>query len=1057
MLKHDHNKIAASRAVPFSSLWERMQDWNFPVLILVLFALLCLVIGFTKSPRLYPVDFGEYEMILKQCSLTWTEEDLAKGDLQYVRPITSFRYTRFTWSNLLTPQAGGSLVYPVAVVRLFTAPFGLDFSVDFLAAVFAGILLLAVWLLSKACYTLIPRAWYVPGILLGLLFTDGNFCALFRALYPVSAAIAFSLLFCGISLYAFSLPTRSRRFLILPVWLASFLMLKSFTPLVVFLPAAVAVDVAVLLSCRKDSQHFVFALVLCVLLVFSFCRSAVILAGEDADYFSDASAYESLFNTMLPQVEDPSSALHRFELDESYEPDIGRSFYEDEAVYSHNPRAEEEASVLFAHLNAGRLVKEYLLHPSLLSKVIQNCTSKISDGFESGRNLSLSRNAKGFSPSRTDGGFLSLLWKLFPVSYSLFVFLSLLAAAVCIVLLIRTRKALWFCPALVFLCGNLYLPFNIILNGYAESQIYFRYQVLLTIALFTVFLCFLFSLVPVFAAWVTKYMSEPYALLAFTRSPGYSESWLTRCRETFYLWWKHFIGSRVRVLCFIAVLSAGFLVFTFLPRDHAGTVNNGDYGRMMAQLEITWPGYLYYDYARQAGQFVIEEYSYLEPFDPLKFTPLSPTYSLYWFTSLVRLLTEPFGLPFSTLLLGWLMGLISLVCMLKILWDLYPVLGKWTLAAALGLCALLFSETYLVWFNSLYGEGCILVGLVLTLMCAVHLCLMPTGKNWRKGVWLIGLALSLNILLTAKSQMLMAMPGAVLLFLLLSWHQRAYRYDFLILQSLLSLGLGVALIFSAVNVYQTDRTENSVSQKHTMWQAYFYGIFMISDDPVGDMEALGIDTAMAADIGKYVEFADDSQYVYAPLSEEADAAFYDHVSMFTILRWYLTHPAKLWRMMDHAAAEARELYTGFRIYNGQNYSDPNHDPVTGRNYWPGWRAYLVPGSFLGYVIFYGLLLFVLFRILLGKYSQKQKILCCIPLFLIVTGVLQFPLSVLGNGFADNQKQLFCFSLCHDFLLCICLVFGARFLFQHAGNRLDIFRRFPLFSGRHSRSGHVDHS
>ena len=35
---------------------------------------------------------------------------------------------------------------------------------------------------------------------------------------------------------------------------------------------------------------------------------------------------------------------------------------------------------------------------------------------------------------------------------------------------------------------------------------------------------------------------------------------------------------------------------------------------------------------------------------------------------------------------------------------------------------------------------------------------------------------------------------------------------------------------------------------------------------------------------------------------------------------------------------------------------------------------------------------------------------------MITGVLQFPLSVLGNGFADNQKQLFCFSLCHDFLL-----------------------------------------
>ncbi len=58
---------------------------------------------------------------------------------------------------------------------------------------------------------------------------------------------------------------------------------------------------------------------------------------------------------------------------------------------------------------------------------------------------------------------------------------------------------------------------------------------------------------------------------------------------------------------------------------------------------------------------------------------------------------------------------------------------------------------------------------------------------------------------------------------------------------------------------------------------------------------------------------------------------------------------------------------------------------------------------------------------------REKLLCAIPLFLIVTGVLQFPLSVLGNGFADNQKQLFCFSLCHDFLLAGVIVWGLKYL------------------------------
>ena len=41
---------------------------------------------------------------------------------------------------------------------------------------------------------MMPRGWYLPGALLCILFLDGNFCAIFRSLYPQPAAIAFSLL-----------------------------------------------------------------------------------------------------------------------------------------------------------------------------------------------------------------------------------------------------------------------------------------------------------------------------------------------------------------------------------------------------------------------------------------------------------------------------------------------------------------------------------------------------------------------------------------------------------------------------------------------------------------------------------------------------------------------------------------------------------------------------------------------------------------------------------------------------------------------------------------------
>ena len=35
---------------------------------------------------------------------------------------------------------------------------------------------------------------------------------------------------------------------------------------------------------------------------------------------------------------------------------------------------------------------------------------------------------------------------------------------------------------------------------------------------------------------------------------------------------------------------------------------------------------------------------------------------------------------------------------------------------------------------------------------------------------------------------------------------------------------------------------------------------------------------------------------------------------------------------------------------------------------------------------------------------------------MLVGVMQYPLSVIGNGFADNNKQMYTFMLCHDLLV-----------------------------------------
>ena len=997
-------------------------------------AAVCLMVGFSSQPRLYAVDYGQYGAVLKQCGLTWTREDLALGDLQYTRPLNTFAYARFSWSSLFTPKAGGSTVYTVALVRLFTAPFGLPFSIDALAFVWAAVLAMAAGIITGALYERLPRLCAVPLIVLCVMYLDGNFCAVFRSLYPQAAAFAFSLLFLAVAIKAWSLPPERRKRWLFPVLIASVLALKSFSSLIVFLPFMAAVDAWVLLSCWKRMKRRYFVAALAALLIFTGWQSGIQLLHSDADYYSNASVYESAFNLLLRKAEDPENILAEWGLDDSYLPDIGKSFYEPEEEYAHFPREGEDAEILFSHVTARSVAGAYLRRPALLLAILNDPALFRNNGFENARNSTLAANEKDFSPTRANGGVLSFLWRLLPYSWTLFFILHVLLSALAVLLAFWKRRPLWALPAVLFSIGSvLYLPYTVILDGYAQSQQYFLYQELLMIGLAAGLLCVLVYAIPLFMVWFTRYMEQPFfysshahraigAADAPSGASGLAPRFLCASR-----------GGRLMLTLATGLVCGAVFIAIVLPPGHPACVNNGDFGRMMEQLDIAWSSVEYFDTASQAGRGAVEYYAYTKGPDLMKFTPLKPTYSLYWFKCIVQLLTVPLGLDFSTYLLSVVMGLITLVCVLQIVRDLFPVLGKWSVPAAALLCVLVFNETYLTWYNGLYGESCVLMGLILTLMCAVHLCVMKRGKGPAKCLWLAGLFLSLNILINSKSQMLMAAPGAMALLIVFFVYHRPFRYDLQALHGLVCLLLCAALAFSSVGVYQSDRTADSVSQRHTMWQAYFYGIFMIADDPIAEMERLGVDTAMAPDIGKFVSFDSDADYVYAPLSQEAQTAFYDHVSMFTIVKWYITHPGKLIYMLNHAARESKELYTGFRVYAGQDYSDPNHDEVNGFNLWPGWRGYLAPGSFWGYLIQYAVLLALLIRRIAKKgIGVREKILCVIPLFLIVTGALQYPLSVLGNGFADNQKQLFCFSLCHDFLLAGALVIGARYLWSLTG-------------------------
>lgn len=1013
-------------------------------------ALLSLLIGFFRTPALYPVDFGQYELLLRQFGLTWTSADLLAGDLYYTRPLTQFTYTRFSWSNLLTPAVGNSLIYPIALVRLVTEPFGRLFHVDLLAAVLAFILLLAVVLIAASMFRRYPQFWWFPVAVLCLLFTDGNFCAMMRGLYTTGSAIVFTLLHIGMVLYISVLDPSKRAGKLPWLFLTSLLFLKSMTPMIVFLPLLIVSDLYFVWSARKSLSKNLVASGLAAFLGVILLSNAVSFSLSDVDFFSEASAYESFFNTVLPASDDPAGILAEIGLDESYAEDIGKSYYLSDDSYTHNPNDEDEARELFSKLTWQSLIKVYASHPDLLWHNLTQFPYR-SDRYESERNSPITANENGFTVHRNEEGVLGFLRFIAHLSYAQFFPVCAISGIAFAFWAFYRKKIKYLIGAVVFFSLPLYLAFVTILNGYAFGSELILYQTFLQDFLAVCVCCVLILAMKAFSVWVTKYSETPtvpsrpfaYVTAPLFHETGKQDGIFASLRQKA----DEVLSNRKTSALIITGIALAMFMIVYLPKDHVVSVNNGDYGRMMESIGITWSGDMYFDNARQALRIGIEEYAYSEPFDIARLTPLKPSYSLYAFECVIRLFTEPFGLLFSTWKTAILMGIITVFCIGTIVYDLSRKYGKLAFVIGLLLCAMLMSETYLTWFNSLYGEGCILMGMILTVTCIIHLSLNPEEADKKRIIWMVGLAFSMWVMITSKAQMLLALPGCVITFIAFAWFVRPYRYDYQLVHAVLIAVFCVLLVVSGIRVYKTDRDGDSVSQKHTLWQAYFYGIFMISDDPIGDMEKLGIDTAMAPDIGKFVSFDENADYVYSPLSEEAQKGFYDHVSTATIIQWYLMHPAKMLYMLDRAAYISKDLYQDFRVYYGEDYSDPEHDPVIGFNLWPGWRPVFSPSLFLGYVLLYGLLLVLAIRVLIQKHRDKtEKLLAVSLIFVMITGVLQYPLSVLGNGFADNHKQLFGFSLCHDFILCFAVPLFLMYSHNHplSAEGLSAFRErvFP---------------
>ena len=1005
--------------------------------------LVMLLPGILSSERLGMVDNGSYEQLMLSAGLEYLEADLEDpSTLCYNRVIEDYQYGSFSFWKLFAPNGESSVIYPIALIRLVTEPFGLDFSTVYLAALYALLYAAGTYVLVRSCAYLTGWLAAFPGLLLAMAAASPNLAACFNSLYPTAAVIVGLLLMTAMALRLFTYAKRRPLSGLFGFLAAAVFCLNSSELSLIFAPFALAVTAAALVrGFREEKLRLSTAVCAAVVLLAAISSSSQYLHSSTRNY-SDASAYHAAFLGFLEASDDPAADLAAFGLDESYLPDVGKSYYLSPEAYSHDPRDAEQARALFGKLNADTVGAWYLRHPLRLLQTVNRLPEQYNH-FES--DVALQVGQTNLSPNRVTRSWsvTDTLMKMFlPANYS----------AAMLLLVLELAAALWMGASLIrqgedkrfaVLSGVCAAAFAVGTFGYMLLHVRYLGRDASALA----------RMVSVFG----MLMGIGGVVLAAGDAIGQLSIWFRvkqadRAESLDLTQWQLGLlgpenhgrlggGSLVRRIldsrlattgCVFLLALAMSCIVQFAP-VRAGCVNNGDFGRMMDQLGLIWQGDIFYNVNAQLGRRVVEDYAFREAFDWTSLTFLNPKYSLIYPASLVRLVCTLTGRDFSTWYLSMVMNAVLIVCMVSIVHDLHPLLGRYTILLGLGLCGVFLCESYLVWFNSLFGESCMFMGLFMVIACCVHLAVRPANRSWP---WVFALMFSGRILVCAKAQMLVTVPFVLLLIIIFALYQRPLPLKGLIPYTI-AVMIGCAVICSeCVTVYNDN---SGISERQTVWQATFYGALMISDDPEATMEELGIDTRMMPDIGKDA-YQKDEDYVISPNSAEADAALYDHVNTFTMVKYYCRHPIQLLKMLNHAASASRTVYNDFRAYLGQDYTQ-EHDEVQRLGSWLYWRHFFTCGSFWGYVVLYGIAMGIaVFGVLRNRRGDiRWKLLAIAYLGILLIGAVQYPLSVIGNGFADNHKQMFGFMMCHDFLVIFSLTIIIKYLRQHGAQLMDRLR------------------
>lgn len=343
-----------------------------------------------------------------------------------------------------------------------------------------------------------------------------------------------------------------------------------------------------------------------------------------------------------------------------------------------------------------------------------------------------------------------------------------------------------------------------------------------------------------------------------------------------------------------------------------------------------------------------------------------------------------------------------------------------------------YDISYLLYYNSLFGESVILSGFLMWFSILLSLL-----QNEKKSNFMLVLYFVSAIIFVGAKVANIPLGFIIALFSIY------FFIDVKTTGKKILVITGICFLL-ATSVYFYKAIPEWM-KKPNNYHSVFFGILKNSDNPDKDLEKLGIDT-------KYSVLANTNVYVnlkgFDIYSEEFQKEVYDKAGPVEVSLYYLKNPGRMFEKLNLSAEASlilRPPYLG-------NYQIEDHTEIVKfakrfsiwewiRKQFTGYAFILVTSVFLLYfaVLFYQFCLYKKQRgnLLIGLITAK--------LMLMIFAGSQWIFPVIGNGEADLIKHMFLFNLLFDTMIIILVVDIIKLTTQNLLNRKIVFSFICLFA------------